>query len=329
MAKKTAADTFVTAVSDAAESTEVMKRESAKSMVSLQQEKEDAVRQIYEMAGKIKATSFNKAQAEFFELLMLKQVKDAKEYREKFGMTWEQFCDYVGVNRRTIDNILIDLKPFKVEFLAKFANFAGFQISKIKYLEEPILASVAKIEGNEIVYMDERIPFEPEYRDDFQSLLDTLAENHHNQLEEKDANLRTKDRLLKDKENVIRKQARDLSKYERSAQERGLTPEEDAFLQQMENLRTAFDGFYMCDVDPDRREELFRDNDPTPRMTAAYLSTLDYMRKQILAAYDTATDRFGNPAMCPDEAWHPGMGAALSEEKVLESKQSLTGRRGQ
>lgn len=313
MAKKTAADTFVEAVSEAAESTEVMKRESEKSMVSMQREKEDAIANVYEMAGKIKSTSFNKAQAEFFELLMLKQVKDAKEYREKFGMTWEQFCDYVGVNRRTIDNILIDLKPFKVEFLAKFANFAGFPINKIKYLEEPILASVAKIEGNEIVYMGERIPFEPEYRDDFQSLLETLAENHHNQLEEKDANLRTKDRLLKDKEDVIRKQARDLSKYERDAERRGLTPEEDAFIKKMENLRTAFDGFYMLDVDPDRMEELFRDNNPTPRMRSAYLTTLDYMKKQILAAYDTATDRFGNPAMCPDDAWHPGMGGTLPD----------------
>ena len=321
MAKKTAADTFVTAVSDAAESTEVMKRESAKSMAEIQRQKEDAIANVYEMAGKIKSTSFNKAQAEFFELLMLKQVKDAKEYREKFGMTWEQFCDYVGVNRRTIDNILIDLKPFKVEFLAKFANFAGFPINKIKYLEEPILARVAKIEGNEIVYMGERIPFEQEYRDDFQALLETLEENHRILLEEKDANLRTRDRLLKDKEDVIRKQARDLSKYERDAERRGLTPEEDAFIKKMENLRTAFDGFYMLDVDPDRMEELFRDNSPTPRMRSVYLTTLDYMRKQILAAYDTATDRYGNPVMCPEEAWQPGMGAALSEEEVLKSKQ--------
>jgi transcriptional regulator with XRE-family HTH domain len=321
MAKKTEADNFVEAVSQHAELTEVMKRESEKNVAQVQYEKEEAIANIYEMSGKIKAASFNKAQSEFLELLMLKQVKDAKEYREKFGMTWEQFCNHVGVNRRTIDNILIDLKPFKVEFLAKFANFAGFPINKIKYLEEPILAGVAKIEGNEIVCMGERIPFEWEYREDFQELLNKLQEEHKAQIEERDADLRTKDRLLKDKENVIRKQARDLSKYEKSAETKGLTPEEDAYLQRMENLRTAFDGFYMFEVDPEVMTELWSDNDPTPRMRAAYLSTLDYMRKQILAAYDIATVRYGNPIMCPEEGWSPGMGAALSKDDVLKTKQ--------
>ena len=42
----------------------------------------------------------------------------------------------------------------------------------------------------------------------------------------------------------------------------------------------------------------------TPRMVAAYLTTLDYMRKQLLAAYDTAQDMYGSAAMSPEEAWH-------------------------
>jgi hypothetical protein len=239
-------------------------------------------------------------------------------------MTWEQFCEHVGISRRWIDEQLADLKPFKMEFLEGFLQFFEVPISKIKYLGEAISGGTPEVEISErgITYRGETIPWGKEHSDDFQALLEQLEEEHKAQLEEKDANLRTKDRLLKDKENVIRKQARDLSKYERSAQEKGLTPEEDAFLQQMENLRTAFDGFYMCDVDPDRREELFRDNDPTPRMTAAYLSTLDYMKKQILAAYDTATDRYGNPAMCPEDAWHPGMGGTLPDGDA-QSRQSL------
>src|SRR5208337_1998369 len=122
MAKKTGADNFVEAVSRHAEETENMKRDQVRSAEQMQCDKEAAIANIYEMAGKIKAANFFKTQAEFFNLLMLKKVKDSKEYRERFGMTWEQFCTHAGLNWRTIDRNLEDLKPFHQEFLQTFVN---------------------------------------------------------------------------------------------------------------------------------------------------------------------------------------------------------------
>jgi transcriptional regulator with XRE-family HTH domain len=237
---KRAAELVTKAMDESARTTEVMKRDLVLNAEQAQIEKEEAIANIYEMAGKIKTTGFNKAQSEFFELLMLKQVKDSKEYREKFGMTWEQFCEHVGVNRRTVDNLLIDLKPFKVEFLAKFANFAGFPINKIKYLEEPLLANIAKIEGNVIVYNGETIPFEKEYKEDFQTLLETLEENHKKEKDEADTTIRTKNRLLKAKDDTLNKLERELKRLEKTVEKSELTEEEQDAVNLLAQVQVDF-----------------------------------------------------------------------------------------
>lgn len=273
---------------------------------------------IYEMAGKVRTLSFSETQSRFFKLVSLKQVKDNKEYREKFGMTWEQFCEHVGINRRTIDNQLIDLQPFKSEFLASFASFSGVDFSKIKYLGDDKLATSCQFSGNAIIYQGETIPVTPEHADDIQALLEKLEESYQAQIEEQKATLRTKDKLIKAKEDVIHKQEKSLRKFEKDAEAKGLTLEEDGFLQKMENMKTHFDGFYMLNVDPARIEEMNTGNgiNPTPRMIAAYITTLQYMKMQINAAFDTAVDAYGDPEMLPEEAWHPGAAAKVKPLKV-------------
>ncbi|MEJ2695581.1 MAG: hypothetical protein P8013_02935 [Candidatus Sulfobium sp.] len=113
-------------------------RNMAKAEISALEAKLDAAPWLFRMAGKIEATSFFKSQSEFFRLVMLKQVKDSKDYRDNYGMTWEEFCDSVKVDRRRIDEQLVDLRPFKAEFLADFANFSGVELHKIRYLGQAI-----------------------------------------------------------------------------------------------------------------------------------------------------------------------------------------------
>lgn len=211
---------------DTARTTEIMKREHQQSVEQTQREKEEAIANIYEMAGKVKATNFFKTQADFFNLLMLKKVKDSKEYRERFGMTWEQFCDHVGVKRRTIDLQLDDLEPFRQDFLATFANFSGVTISKIKYLGMAVDSKLAMIAKNAIVFNGETIPVDAEHADEIQSLLETLEENHKKEKEEDDTTIRTKERLLKAKEDTINKMERELKRLERTVPKSELTEEE-------------------------------------------------------------------------------------------------------
>lgn len=261
---------------------------------------------LYERAGMIKGFNFTEAQARFFKLILLKQVKESKEYREKYGMTWEEFCSYIWpeISRRWIDEQLADLKPFKAEFLQRLVQIAGCELHKIKYLGESISDQSTEIKDNAIVYQGEVIPLTPEHKDDIQAFLEKLEESYKKQIEEKDAIIKVKDKLIKAKEDLIHKQEKEISRYERNAHDKGLTLEEDAFLQKMENIRISFDG-YILKVDPERMEDLKESSTPTKRMIAAYISTLQYMKMQINAAYDTAVDMYGDPQMLPEEAW-PG-----------------------
>ena len=240
MAKKTEADIVVGAVSDHAESTEIMKRQQVESADQAQQEKEEAIANVYEMAGKVKATNFFKTQADFFNLLMLKKVKDAKEYRDRFGMTWEQFCDHVGVKRRTIDLQLEDLEPFRQEFLATFANFSGVTLSKIKYLGMAVDSKLAMIAENAIAFNGETIPVDAEHADEIQSLLETLEENHKKAATEAAETIKTKERLLRDKDKVMDKQARDIARLEKRAEITDLTEEEQEAVNLLMQVQTDF-----------------------------------------------------------------------------------------
>ncbi len=211
---------------DSAREVEVKRRDLEKATEQKQRDKEKAIGEIHEMAGKIKATNFQKSQSTFFSLLMLKQVKEAKEYRDRFNMTWQEFCDYVKVDKRRTDEHLLDLKPFKTEFLADFANFSGVTINKIKYLGEAILADSAKIEENAITYNYETIPVDAEHADEIKALLETLEENHKKEKDEANETIKTKERLLRDKDKVMDKQARDIARLERRVDKTDLTEEE-------------------------------------------------------------------------------------------------------
>lgn len=214
------------AMTDAAENAEIMRREQEKSVEQAQKDKEEAIANVYEMAGKVKAMNFVKSQADFFNLVMLKKVKDTKEYRDRFDMSWEQFCDHVGVNRRTIDRQLEDLMPFRQDFLDTLSNFSGVTINKIKYLGMAVSGHLSEISENAITYNGETIPIDAEHKDEIQALLETLEENHKKEKEEAEITLKTKDRLLKAKEDTINKMERELKRLEKVVPKSELTEEE-------------------------------------------------------------------------------------------------------
>jgi len=226
--------------SDAAESMETQRRGMEKAAEQTKREKEEAIANVYEMAGKIKATNFQKSQSAFFGLLMLKQVKESKEYRSKAEMTWEQFCEHVGVDRRRIDEQLLDLKPFRTDFLADFANFSGVEISKIKYLGMAVSEKAAEIAENAIIYNGETIPLDPEHKDEIQALLEKLEESSKQQLEEKDAAIRAKNRILKSKEDLVNKMEREIKRLEKTVEMEPLSEEEQEAVEILRKIQTDF-----------------------------------------------------------------------------------------
>lgn len=236
----TEADKLVKNYSEAAESREIERRNIEQNAVTAQREKEEAIANVYEMAGKIKAINFQKAQSNFFGLLMLKKVKDSKEYRDRFGMTWEKFCEHVGVNKRWIDEQLADLKPFKVEFLEAFLQFSGVPISKVKYLAEAKLEVTSNLSENAIVYNGETIPLDAEHRDDIQALLETLETAHKTEKEELEAALSASKKVAAAKEKVINTMERDLKRLERKVDLSDLTDEEQEGINLLAQVQMDF-----------------------------------------------------------------------------------------
>ena len=262
--------------------------------------REIAAASLFEEIGKIKAMNFNRSQAEFMTLIFLKRLKESKGYKEDLGMTWQQVCDMVGISRAGVDNKLADMKPFKDEFLLFSSNFLGFDYNKIKYLAESERSGIAKIEQKSLVYNGHKIPLTEDHIEDIQNILDQIQMDLQKRAEEAEEEIRKTKRKLRDSDSEVSKLQKENDAFKGKARSKDLSPEEDGFLTQMEQLRIQFDG-YMLRADPQRMEELLaanaaKEGDPstvTPRMRASYLEVVGYMRRQIIAAHDTAVEMYG------------------------------------
>lgn len=248
-----------------------------------------------ESIGVLKKIDYDIAHNEFLRVMVLHQVKQGKEYRAG-GLTWGQFCEAVGIPDRTADRMIEEVQPLIENFSAKLADLVGYPLSKIRYLGKAVSANLAEItEDGCLVYGEERIPLTPEFRDDVQALIEKIELDRR----ELAKTLSSTDRVLAGKEKKINEYEKRLARMEEDAADRGLTPDEDAFLQKVENLKTSFDG-YLMRLEPSF-ETTFADYEHvTPRMRAALISGLHYMRMQILAAYDEAVNTHGDPAMNPE-----------------------------
>lgn len=284
-------------------------REQADQEMAKLREQIDSIRQESFAMGAIKAFDTNIAQNEFLKIMALYRIKQAKDYKSG-GFTWKEFCEAIGVPDRTIDRMIEEAKPYFEMFSAGVAEIAGLPFNKIRQLGKTISANGAEIKDNCLVYGDETIPLTPEYRDDIQALIERIGDEAKEKLEEAEAQLSAKDKVLKSKTDLLNKQERALKKYENEAAAKGLTPDEDAFLQLMSNKSTSFEG-YMLAMDPDF--VMGNAGDITPRMRACLIATHHYMKMQVLAAYDTAVLNYGSPDLNPElmeefEQWEKAQG---------------------
>lgn len=272
-------------------------------IVQEQTDREQRIAQCHEMIGRIKGVKMIADFANVGGLMWLKGVKESKLYRDLPNVgTWESFCNYIGMSRQKVDEDLLNLATFGEQFLA---NVGGLSVGyrELKKLRQLTADGTVTIDEAEICIGGEVIPFTPEHRDDLQAALERVIEANAKIISDKETTIKTKDRVIKQKEELIQKQTKDLVRLSDKAAEVEMTAPELAWLNKMDILRTSFDG-YMLKVDPERCELADPANERTPRMVAAYLTTLDYMRKQLLVAHDVATDLYGSVAMIPEDGWN-------------------------
>jgi len=263
-----------------------------------QAEREALIAQCHEVIGRVQAVSMLTKFGDVASLIWFKQVKESKAYRDLPGIgTWDKFCERAGFSRRKVDEDLQNLEFFGQEFLATVAHFdVGYKdLRKLRQLSHDgalvVDAEAVEIDG-------ERIPLNAEHRDDLQAALERVIEAKEQLVEEKDATIRAKDKVIQAKEQVINRQEKDLAKHEGRAREKGYTEGEEAFLAMVEDHRTIIDRLFLK-VDP----EGFMPAEPTPRMKAAYVEMLGYVRRMAEALHDTGTAAFGE--LAEDGDWVP------------------------
>lgn len=277
---------------------QVAQTEANQKLQAMQAEIDD-VRQESFALGTIRAMDSVSAYSELMKYVSLYRVKKHKEYRTG-GLTWDGFCESLALERRNVDRILEDISPLMSDFSDKVHMISNIPFNKIRHLGRQISGQLSVFENGAITYAGETISITPENADEIQALIETIDEDARKAREESEADLKAKDRVLKAKEDVIKKQEKELAKLSREAKKHGYTPEEEAFLQRMTNSCTMIDGF-LLDFDPERNP---LPEDATPRMKAAYMEALGYLKRAIDAAYDTAADYYGDTEL-DGSGWNP------------------------
>lgn len=133
-----------------------------------QTERELLIAQSYELAGQIKAVKMISKFGDVTSLMWLKQVKESKIYRDLPGIgTWDKYCEYVGVDRHTTDQNLLNLNVFGEAFIGVVSNLrVGYrelrQLRQLKYDGDSFSMSddgkTVIIEGETIALGDDAAP---------------------------------------------------------------------------------------------------------------------------------------------------------------------------
>jgi hypothetical protein len=261
-----------------------------------------AVHNVGLISGRAQAFGSIKLLSEFLEYKQLAQVIESKDYLKIPGVTSiDDYLEKLGLGRSTAFNNLKLARTLTAEEVQLLGQVGFTRRDLLSYASLPEESRLEIREGKVI-------NIESASREEIKDVIEEIIATSREKVGEAEAQVSAKDKVLKSKQDLLNKQEKDLLKYEKQAAAKGLTPDEDAFLQLMSNKKTSFDG-YMLSMDPDFVME--RAGEITPRMRAALISTLHCMKMEILAAYDTAVMNYGSPDMNPEvmaefEAWEKG-----------------------
>jgi len=277
------------------------------------------------MEGYLTRGKIDKAVSDMHEALVLYEVKRRKLYRDAGFKNFSEYCESRGISRGQgyeWAQRVEDLGPDDFSALAEKVGmnrtfFRAFSLLPKQIQEAVVLEGDLTVNGKPVDFSGGG--------EQIKHLVLGLATELNVEKKARKDEKGEAERMLRQKDTLINTQSRALSKLEKIATEKGLAVEEDAFITKMENIKKQFDVLFGMNLDPlnmvelrppvadgdddkkDGQKKKNKDKDPqfepTKRMKAAYLTTLSYMKMQILAYYDTAVDYHGDPTMCPENAW--------------------------
>ena len=274
-------------------------RADADQELSAMRDNLSAVHALGLISGRAQAFGSVRLLTEFLEYKQMAQMVDSEDCLKIPGVTSaDDYFEKLGLSRSAAYRNLKIARTLTIEEVSLLGQVGFTRRDLLNYASLPEEKRLEIREGKVI-------NIETASREEIKDVIEEIIADAHRDKEESQAQLSTKDKVLKIKQDLLNKQERELKKYEKQAAAKGLTVDEDAFLQLMSNKKTSFDG-YMLSTDPDFVME--RAGEITPRMRSALISTLHYMKMQILAAYDTAVMNYGSPGLNPEvmeefEAW--------------------------
>ncbi len=282
----------------AAEQIYALAKADADQQLTEMRESIEAVRVESQAFGALQAIDTSIAFQELLRAITLHRIKASKEYKTG-GLTWDQFCDSLGMERRTVDRMLDDFRPIMDTFSDRIVQFSGMPFSKIRLLGKQLSDNLSEIKDNCLVYGDESIPLTPDHAEDIQALIERIGEEAKAAQADAEASIRAKDKVLKSKEDVIKKQEKDLARFEREVKARGLTPEEASLLDKIAAMEVVFNGH--C-LQMDTLMKSLRET-PVTDAVAAAIAMLDSVRMKVNAYRDEVVVNLAPSGMLPDEEW--------------------------
>jgi len=202
---------------------DIATREAETKLARMESEIE-AVREESRALGVLQKINCDSAHNELIKYVTLYQIKQHKEYK-KGGLSWEEFCEACGEQRRTVENKLKDIRPFAENFSENFSGLLKVPFNKIRYLGRSIAEkpeNFSEIEDGNIYIDDTKIPLAPENKGEIEAAIDTLIDTHKKEQKELNAKLA---RAKKNTDKIVEEETK------------GLMTERDALVKEVARLK--------------------------------------------------------------------------------------------
>lgn len=181
-------------------------------------DRERLIAQCHEVIGRVQAADVFSKMATVSSLVWLREMKEAKIYKDLPNIgTWDNFCKYLGKDRRTVDEDLQNLSSFGENFLETCRQLSiGYR--ELRQLRQLTHNGDVVIDGEVITIGEKRIPFDPDHTDDLQAAIEWI-------LDEKSGLAQRVEKLEKNMKAVVKEETN------------GLRLEKDALVKEVERLK--------------------------------------------------------------------------------------------
>ena len=285
--------------------------------------KQEIIQQVSCMMGRAQAFGYMSQFSSMAELATLKEVKDNKLYREFGTGTWEEFCEMVGTNRRTIDDRLLNLERFGLAFMESTQKI-GLTRQDLRRIQA--LPSDTRVDAiNAATSLDN--PTKEQVRDLLDRIEDQAADNAmlKNDLKKSEDKLSKKDAAITRGQDQVTELEDKIRVIQKQQDQSIIRNDEQASLDVMDTIRRNFHMELL------RTRSIDLDT-ASPGIKAILMTLLDYMGKMLRNEYVSMSQE--HPEIDGDAVWDvPGFvnpweeRVAAENEKIAQAADQIKARR--